>query len=83
MARTRVFRGQQVQVDLSGLQAGQVALGSGVSAVGKVVDVDEAKQTITVHLGVSIEGHDRVAVAPERVVALAQDAVGSDLGVPA
>jgi hypothetical protein len=81
MTRIPVQIGQQVQVDLSGLTAGDVALGSGVSAVGIVEGVDEGSRKITVHLGVSIEGHDRVAVAPERVVALAS--VGSGLAVPA
>ena len=83
MTRIPVQIGQQVQVDLSGLKAGDVALGSGVSAVGTVQDVDEGSRKITVHLGVSIEGHDRVAVAPERVVVVALAPVGSGLAVSA
>lgn len=77
MTQIPVHIGQPVQVDLSGLETRDVAIGSGVSAVGEVVAVDETKRTITVHLGVSIEGRDRVAVSPERVVALDDAAVSS------
>lgn len=82
MTRIPVHVGQSVQVDLAGLKARDVAIGSGVSAVGEVVDVDENEQTITVHMGVSIDGHDRVVVSPQRVVALDDAAVSSD-AVPA
>ncbi len=63
--------GQSVEVDISGLQVAGISVGSGVSAIGRIVQLDPDTQRIVVELEVSFEGHNRVAVDADRVQALA------------
>ena len=59
--------GQQVQVDISGLQTPGVQVGGGVSASGVITHIDPQRRLITVKLNVSFGGQDTVEVPPERV----------------
>lgn len=62
--------GQQVMVDISGLQAPGVSVGGGVSAGGVIVDINAAKGLITVKLSVAFSGQDTVTVPADRVTAV-------------
>jgi hypothetical protein len=57
--------GQQVMVDIAGLQTPGVSVGGGVSAGGVIVAIGPS--TITVKMSVAFGGSDTVEVPPDRV----------------
>jgi hypothetical protein len=61
--------GQQVQVDVSGLQTPGVSFGGGVGITGVISRIDP-RGLIEVKLSVIIEGRDTVLVPPDRVTAV-------------
>lgn len=65
MPQARV--GQRVRVDISGLQAPGLSIGSGVAVTGEITAIDVTHRRITVRLDVSFSGQNTVTVPPERV----------------
>jgi hypothetical protein len=62
--------GQNVQVNVAGLQTGGISVSGGVTVSGVITGLNPAKGTIIVRLGVSFDGMDTVEVTPDRVSAL-------------
>lgn len=58
--------GEQVQVDISGLEAPGISIGAGVFSTGKITEIDAQNDEITVQLDVSFGGKDVVTVAADR-----------------
>jgi hypothetical protein len=70
MAEARV--GEQVQVDISGLETPDVSIGGGIVATGEIVDIDSNNGEIIVRLDLSFGNKNHVTVPAERVKLLTQ-----------
>jgi len=62
--------GQDVAVDISGLDTGGVSFGDGVQATGKIIGINPEQGLITVQMSITVAGSNVVVVSPDRVTAL-------------
>jgi hypothetical protein len=65
--QVQIVVGLRVQVDISGLLAPGVSVGSGVSASGTITHIDAIRRLVTVQLDVSFSGQNVVIVPPEKI----------------
>jgi hypothetical protein len=66
--------GDQVQVDISGIETQGVSIGGGILAPGVIEEVIPSSGEIKVHLGVSFGGKEVVIVPAKRVELLPAEA---------
>lgn len=62
--------GQEVSVDISGLDTGGVSFGGGVQTTGKIIGINPDQGLITVAMSITVGDSNVVVVSPDRVTAL-------------
>ena len=58
--------GAHVQVDLSGLEIGGLAIGGGIATSGEIVAINPVSHDLTIHLDLSLAGQDELTVSASR-----------------
>lgn len=60
---------QSVRIDLSGLEADSITLGSGLYGVGEVTEIRAHNDEVVVHLDEPIAGKSEIVVSADRLTA--------------